>query len=155
MRNAFWWSESWRSCGICQECIRPIKFVADSEVSNFDLPGIGSQKVARLQVTVNDFLVMHCERSSKLDFEKNMKNHGKYSRYSRPCTTSLKASQASFSDIGLSVGTTRTSPSFSNSKTEKKLNIKHFPYPDKSLTCFLKLTRFFHFPYVFTRIHTA
>ena len=134
MRNAFWWSESWRSCGICQECIRPIKFVADSEVSNFDLPGIGSQKVARLQVTVNDFLVMNCERSSKLDFEKNMKNHGKYSRYSRPCTTSLKASQASFSDIGLSVGTTRTSPSFSSSNTEKKdwMDMKHFCHSRKS-----------------------
>lgn len=43
-------------------------------------------------------------------------------RYSRPCTTSLKASQASFSDIGLSVGTTRTSPSFRSSKTARKKN---------------------------------
>ena len=63
-------------------------------------------------------------------------------RYSRPCTTSLKASQASFSDIGLSVGTTRTSPSFRSSKTARNKKIRlmntKFRQPDwvcKEIQC--------------------
>ena len=64
--KTFWRGKCWRSRGIGQKGVVSVKLIADSEVGDLDLSALPSEKIARLDVSVNYFLIMHCSKGDQM-----------------------------------------------------------------------------------------
>ena len=64
--KTFWRGECWRSRGVGQKGVVSVKLVADAEIRYLDLSAFPSKEVARLDVSVNYFLIMHCSKGAQM-----------------------------------------------------------------------------------------
>lgn len=72
--QGLWCHEGWRPGRAGQQSVVALELVAHSEVCDLQVAVVAQQQVGRLDVPVDDLLVMHWEKQKEMDKKKKKKN---------------------------------------------------------------------------------